>query len=98
MVYFIHTVKWPSGALQTSLHKEEKSYTNVSLVLRRAELLQGAVQGLEVLPHLAQGVLDFTGLIQDLHAAGEGVIADCEGALDVCRVFPVHIQQIEDKY
>lgn len=67
-------------------------------VLRRAELLQGAVQGLELLPHLAQGVLDFTGLIQDLHAAGEGVIADCEGALDVCRVFPVHIKQIEDKY
>lgn len=51
------------------------------------------MEGLQVFSHLAQSGLDLSGLIQDLHAAGKGVIADCEGALDVGRVFPVEINE-----
>lgn len=57
-------------------------------LLRRAELLQSPVEGLQVLPHLAQSALDPGRLVQDLNAAGERVVADRERALDVGRVSP----------
>lgn len=61
----------------------------ISAELRWAELLQGAVQGLQLLSHLAQSVLDLTGPIQDVHAAGKGVVAHRKGTLDGCGVPPV---------
>lgn len=66
--------------------------TFLSLVLRGAELLQGAVESLQVLPHPTQRVLDLAGLIQNLHAAGKWVIANCKGTLDGCRVSPGEVK------
>lgn len=61
------------------------------LVLRWAEPLQGTVQGLQVLSYVAQSVLDLAGLVQYLHAAGKGVVANCKGTLDGFRVPPFGI-------
>jgi len=47
------------------------------------------VKGLQVLSHLAQSVQDLARLVQKLHAAGKGVVANCKGAVDVGGVFPV---------
>lgn len=68
--------------------------TFLSLVLRWAELLQGAVESLQVLPHLTQRVLDLAGLIQNLHAAGKWVVANCKGTLDGCRVSPGEVKAV----
>lgn len=70
------------------------SAENPFLVSRGAELLQGAVKGLQLFPHLAQSVLDLAGLIQNLHAAGKGVVANCEGALDGCGVSPGEVNAV----
>lgn len=60
-------------------------------VLRCAELLQSAVKGLQVLPHLAQSIPDLARLIQNVNAAGKRVIAYGKGALDARRILPVKI-------
>lgn len=46
------------------------------------------MKGLQFFPHLAQRVLDLAGLIQNLHAAGKGVVANCKGPLDGRGVSP----------
>lgn len=51
------------------------------------------MEGLQLLPHLAQGVLDLTRLIQNFHAAGEGVVANRKGPLDGCRVSPGQVKR-----
>lgn len=76
------------------LHDFLISAENLLMVLTRAELLQGAVKGLQVFSHLAQSVLDLAGLIQDLHAAGKGVVANGEGALDGCRESPAEVNEV----
>lgn len=57
-----------------------------------AELLQGAVKGLQLFPHLAQGILNLLRLIQNLHAASEGLIADRKWPLNGRRVSPGRVK------
>lgn len=59
--------------------------------LRQSDLLQGTLQGLQVFMHLAQSALDLARLVQNLHAAGKGVVVNCEGALDGRGEFSVEI-------
>lgn len=51
------------------------------------------MQGLQVLSHLAQGVLDLTGLIQNLHAGGKRVVAHRKRTFDGCRVSPMGVNE-----
>lgn len=79
-----------SNLLLASLSLSSVSLQRVcSWSLGRAELLQGSLQGLQVFSHLAQSVLDLAGLVQNLHAAGKGVVTNGKGTLDGCRVLPV---------
>lgn len=64
---------------------------NLLVASRRAQLLQGVLKDLQVLPHLAQRILDPAGLIQDLHRAGKGVVAHCKWPLDGGRVPPGNV-------
>lgn len=61
--------------------------------LRWAQFLQGTLKGLQVFSHLAQSILDFVGLIQNLHTAGKWVVANCEGSLDGRRVSPGEVNK-----
>lgn len=55
---------------------------------RGAQLLQGILKDLQILPHPAQSILDPARLIQNLHRAGKRVVAHCKWPLDGGRVPP----------
>lgn len=61
------------------------------LASRAAQLLQGVLKAPQLLPHLAQGALDPAGLVQDLHRAGERVVAYRERPLDGSGVPPERV-------
>lgn len=61
---------------------------NLPLASRPAQLLQGVLKAPQLLPHLAQSVLDPAGLVQNLHRAGKRVVAHRERPLDGSRVPP----------
>lgn len=90
LIYNVYTgqMSIPLVCKLLCLHDFLISAENLLPVLRWTELLQGAVKGLQFFPHLAQRVLDLAGLIQNLHAAGKGVVANCKGPLDGCGVSP----------